>query len=51
MDGDDTLGKRTNDEKNRTFSFSGAFTDGEFRGTHAEVGDDGEHTMGTLTLK
>ena len=49
--GGDLKGRVLNDEKNRTFSFTGAFTDGEFRGTHAEVGDDGEHATGTLTLK
>lgn len=31
--------------------FTGTFTEGEFRGTHASIGDDGEHATGTLTLK
>jgi len=49
--GGDLKGRVLNDEKNRTFTFAGAFTEGEFRGTHAEIGDDGEHATGTLTLK
>jgi hypothetical protein len=51
LSGGDLKGKVQNDEKNRTFTFTGAFTDGEFRGTHAEIGDDGEQATGTLTLK
>jgi len=44
-------GRVLNDNKNRTFVFTGTFADGEFHGTHAEVGDDGDHPTGTLTLK
>ena len=51
LSGGDLKGRVQNDDKNRTFTFTGAFTDGEFRGTHAEVGDDGEHATGTMTLK
>ena len=51
LKGGDLKGRVLNDAKNRTFSFTGTFTDGEFHGTHAEVGDGGERTTGTLTLK
>lgn len=48
----DLKGRVLTDEKDRTFSFTGTFTEGEFHGTHAEVGDDdGERATGTLTLK
>jgi len=49
--GGDLNGRVRNDEKNRTFIFTGTFTEGEFHGAHAEIGDDGEHATGTLTLK
>jgi len=44
-------GRVFNEDKNRTFIFTGTFTGGEFHGTHAEVDDDNEHPTGTLTLK
>jgi hypothetical protein len=36
-----------NEKKNRTFSFKGSFTDGEFSGSHAESG----RPTGSLKLK
>jgi hypothetical protein len=39
-----------NETKKRTFTFTGEFEKGEFRGTHAEVGESGERKTGTLTL-
>jgi len=51
LKGGELKGRVQNDDKNRTFTFTGSFTDGEFHGTHAEVGDDGEQATGTLTLK
>lgn len=47
----DLKGKVQNEEKNRTFTFTGSFTDGEFRGTHAEIGSEGEQATGTMVLK
>ena len=47
----DLKGRVLNDKGNRTFIFKGTFDDGVFHGTHAEVGDDGEHDTGSLTLK
>jgi hypothetical protein len=44
-------GRVLNEGKNRSFVFKGNFTEGEFRGTHAETTDDGEHATGSLTLK
>ena len=49
--GGDLKGRVFNEDKNRSWTFTGTFTDGEFRGTHAEIGDDGEHPTGTLKLK
>ena len=49
--GGDLTGRVLNEGKNRTFVFTGTFSDGEFRGTHAEIGRDGKHPTGTLTLK
>ncbi len=45
-------GKVLNENKKRTFTFEGAFEDGVFNGTHAEIGG-GENVMetGTLTLE
>src|SRR5262245_19311904 len=40
-----------NEQKNRSWNFKGTFKEGEFHGTHAETGDDGEHATGSLTLK
>jgi glucose/arabinose dehydrogenase len=51
LSGGELKGRVQNDDKNRSFTFSGSFVDGEFHGTHAEVGDDGEQATGTLTLK
>ena len=44
-------GRVLSDQRKRTYVFTGTFTDGEFHGTHAEIGDDGEHPTVTLTLK
>ena len=44
-------GKVLNEQKNRSFIFKGTFSKGEFRGTHADTTDGGEHATGTLTLK
>lgn len=49
--GGELKGRVLNDAKDRTFVFAGSFTGEEFSGTHAEVGDDGEHPTGKLTLK
>ena len=51
LTGGDLKGRVLSDEGGRTFTFSGTFTDGEFRGKHAEVDDDVEQATGTLTLK
>ncbi|MGH9867987.1 MAG: hypothetical protein ACREAA_07485 [Candidatus Polarisedimenticolia bacterium] len=51
LEGGELKGRVLSDQKNRTFTFTGTFTDGEFRGTHAEIGSDGEEPTGTLTLK
>ena len=39
-----------NENKGRTFVFSGTVKDGKFRGTHAETEGDREQSTGTLTL-
>ena len=44
-------GRVLNDNKKRTFTFEGSFTDGEFNGTHVEVGDKKSRSTGTLTLR
>lgn len=51
LKGGELKGRVLNDAKNRTFTFSGTFTDGEFHGKHAEVDEDIEQPTGTLTLK
>ena len=51
LKGGDLKGRVLNDEKDRTFIFTGSFTEGEFHGTHAEIEDGSEHPTGTLTLK
>jgi hypothetical protein len=43
-------GKVLNENRNRTFTFSGTFEDGTFRGTHNEIAGDREQSTGTLTL-
>ena len=43
-------GKVFNENKKRTFTFSGEFKDGEFNGTHAEIKGGKENRTGTLTL-
>ncbi len=43
-------GKVLNETKKRTFTFTGAFKNGEFRGTHAEIEGQREVQTGTLTL-
>jgi hypothetical protein len=40
-----------NEQKSRTFMFKGAFADGGFQGTHAEIEDGQDHPTGTLTLR
>jgi hypothetical protein len=39
-----------NEKKERTWTFSGSFEAGAFRGTHAEIVDGKEQPTGTLTL-
>ena len=39
-----------NENKRRTFIFSGSFDEGRFEGTHAETTGGGEVSTGTLTL-
>ena len=46
----DLSGKVLNESKRRTFTFTGAFKDGEFRGTHAEIEGQRKIETGTLTL-
>ena len=46
----DLRGKVLNETKKRTFTFTGAFKNGEFRGTHAEIEGQREVQTGTLTL-
>jgi len=46
----DLSGKVLNESKKRTFTFTGAFKDGEFRGTHAEIEGRRKVDTGTLTL-
>ena len=43
-------GKVFSEDKRRTFLFAGTVTDGQFKGTHAEIKDRGEISTGTLTL-
>ncbi len=43
-------GKVLNENKKRTFTFTGAFKDGKFRGTHSEIEGQREIQTGTLTL-
>jgi len=40
-----------NENKGRTFTFSGKFKNGKFRGTHQEIGSGRTTDTGTLTLK
>lgn len=40
-----------NEDKRRTFTFTGAFEDGVFSGTHAEIRNGGKRATGTLTLR
>lgn len=41
-----------NEDKKRTWNFEGEFQDGEFNGTHEEIGRNGEsYDTGTLTLQ
>ncbi len=46
----DLRGKVLNESRKRTFTFTGAFKDGEFRGTHAEIEGKRVVETGTLTL-
>ena len=43
-------GQVKNENKRRTFLFSGTVKDGKFRGTHAETEGGRDHSTGTLTL-
>lgn len=43
-------GKVFNEDRKRTFTFSGEFRDGEFEGTHAEIEGGKESRTGTLVL-
>jgi len=50
--GDGSLnGTVLNENKKRTFTFTGEFVEGEFSGTHAEMHGESEVDTGTLTLK
>ena len=40
-----------NEGNNRTFTFRGAFEEGVFNGTHAEIGGSGPIDTGTLSLE
>ena len=44
-------GQVKSDTGQRKFTFKGAFEEGVFKGTHAEIGRRGERKTGTLTLK
>ena len=44
-------GRVLNESKRRTFRFAGAFEDGTFRGTHAELSDGEAYSTGTLMLE
>ena len=44
-------GKVRNESRRRTFTFSGEFENGIFRGTHAEVYGSRQQRTGTLTLR
>ena len=39
-----------NEDKKRTFTFSGSFEDGTFNGTHSEMRESGEASTGTMSL-
>ncbi|CAM2006636.1 hypothetical protein [Acanthopleuribacter pedis] len=43
-------GKVKNENKRRTFTFSGTCKKGSFSGVHSEIGRSGEKKTGTLTL-
>lgn len=43
-------GEVKNDNKRRTFAFTGMCKDGAFAGTHSEIRANGERKTGTLTL-
>lgn len=44
-------GRVQNEEKKRTFTFSGTLAENKFDGTHAEVTKDGTYDTGTIWLK
>ena len=44
-------GRVQNESKRRTFTFTGEFADGTFRGSHAEVEGEREVSTGTLMLE
>jgi hypothetical protein len=50
LKGGELKGTVLNESKHRTFTFTGTVTEGQFSGTHAEIGDDGAMETGTLTL-
>ncbi len=43
-------GEVKTENQRRTFTFQGSFSNGTFRGTHAELRGGREHRMGTLEL-
>ena len=43
-------GEVKNEDKKRTFTFTGSFQGGTFSGSHAEIREDGTRETGTLTL-
>lgn len=43
-------GTVVNDDKKRTFTFTGSFENGKFRGSHAETTAGRERDTGTMTL-
>ena len=49
--GGDLTGTVLNENRKRTFTFSGSFKEGTFNGTHAEIEGEKTHATGTLTLK
>lgn len=50
LDDGDLKGEVKNENKRRTFTFSGTCKKGTFSGTHSEIGRRGEHKTGTITL-
>ena len=44
-------GKVHNEDRRRSWSFTGTSDDGRFKGTHAEIVGNGQQPTGTLTLE